>query len=68
MPFFLSDVFPYLMRILEERILPIRLISKSHLVPQRGLLLFTHPRQRLRVLLVQSVIIIPQEKYNEAKR
>lgn len=53
--------------ILEERIMQITPVRKSHLLPQRILLLFRHERQLRSVDLVQSRVQISKHKDREAE-
>lgn len=55
------------MSILKEWVLPVGLVSKCHLLPHLGFLLLIHPRQRLLISLVQSIIIPPQYQNKKTK-
>ena len=53
-------------RIDKERVLPVRHIRIRQLLLQQRLLFLAHPFQRLLVLLIQSVVTVPQPDQHEA--
>lgn len=56
------------MSIYKERVLPVRLIGKRHLLPHLVFLLLAHPYQCSLILLVQSIIIPPQNQNKKTER
>ena len=55
------------MRVLEERILPVSLVCKRHLLPRLNLLLLTHSLQNLLILPIQHSVVPPQNHDHKAQ-
>lgn len=55
------------MRVPEEWVIAIRLVSKGHFVPQLILLIITHVRQCPSVLFVQAIVVPPQNEDHETE-